>query len=83
MRNQAAVAGEGPGVPETFAPELRDANESRRASGLDEEAIERLISERTALRRAPRLPQLADAAAFLASVRAAAMILDVTCGMVI
>ncbi len=47
--------------------------------------IERVIGERTMLRRAPWLAQVAEVAAFLASDRAGAItgtIIDVTCGLV-
>jgi len=72
------------GVPETFALE-DDPNVSRRASGLTAEQIEAIIGPRTMLRHAPRLDQVAEAAAFLASDRAAGItgtILNVTCGLV-
>jgi len=72
------------GVPETFGrPD--DTNETRRSSGLDADAIERAIGGMAILGRAPRLAQVADAAAFLASDRAAAItstIVNVTCGLV-
>jgi len=51
----------------------------------DPEVLERMLAEATMLRRAPRLTQVAEVAAFLASDRAAAMtgtIANVTCGLV-
>lgn len=72
------------GVPETFALQ-DDPNPGRRASGLTAEQIEAIIGPGAMLRRAPRLDQVADAAAFLASDRAAGItgtILNVTCGLV-
>jgi NAD(P)-dependent dehydrogenase (short-subunit alcohol dehydrogenase family) len=73
------------GVPETFAPRESDTNVTRRASGLGPEDIERMIGPMTMLRTAPRLAQVADAAAFLASDGAAGItgtIVNVTCGLV-
>jgi NAD(P)-dependent dehydrogenase (short-subunit alcohol dehydrogenase family) len=72
------------GVPETFALE-HDTNPARRATGLNAEQIEALIAPRTMLQRSPRLAQVADAAAFLASDKAAGItgtVLNVTCGLV-
>jgi NAD(P)-dependent dehydrogenase (short-subunit alcohol dehydrogenase family) len=50
----------------------------------DPEVLERMLAEATMLRRAPRLAQVAEVAAFLASDRAAAMtatVANVTCGL--
>jgi NAD(P)-dependent dehydrogenase (short-subunit alcohol dehydrogenase family) len=72
------------GVPETFELE-HDTNETRRALGLSGEQIEAMIGPRTMLGRAPRLDQVAQTMAFLASERAAgitATTLNVTCGLV-
>ena len=49
------------------------------------ETVERMIAGMAMLRRAPRLAQVADVAAFLASDRASAMtatMANVTCGLV-
>jgi NAD(P)-dependent dehydrogenase (short-subunit alcohol dehydrogenase family) len=73
------------GVPETFAGGEHDTNSARRATGMTPEKIDELIGGLAALGRAPRLQQVADAAAFLASDRAAGMtgtIANVTCGLV-
>lgn len=72
------------GVPETFALE-EDTNPARVATGLTAEQIEAIIAPRTMLQRSPRLEQVAQAAAFLASDHAAGItgtILNVTCGLV-
>lgn len=72
------------GVPETFGME-HDSNASRRASGMKAEDIDRVISGMSMLRKAPRLAQFADTAAFLASDHAAAITattVNVTCGLV-
>jgi NAD(P)-dependent dehydrogenase (short-subunit alcohol dehydrogenase family) len=72
------------GVPETFELE-HDTNPARRAIGLSGEQIEAIIGPRTMLGRAPRLAQVAQSIAFLASDRAAgitATTLNVTCGLV-
>jgi NAD(P)-dependent dehydrogenase (short-subunit alcohol dehydrogenase family) len=72
------------GVPESFS-RPGDENVSRRASGMTPEGIEAFIGPRTLLQRAPRLAQVADTAAFLASDRAGAItctITNVTCGLV-
>jgi NAD(P)-dependent dehydrogenase (short-subunit alcohol dehydrogenase family) len=72
------------GVPETFDLE-HDTNPARRATGLTGEQIEGFIGHRTMLGRAPRLEQVAQSMAFLASDRAAGItgtILNVTCGLV-
>jgi NAD(P)-dependent dehydrogenase (short-subunit alcohol dehydrogenase family) len=72
------------GVPETFGME-DDSNPARRGTGMDAGDIERMIGPMTMLRRAPRLAQVADAAAFLASDRAAGItgtIVNVTSGLV-
>jgi NAD(P)-dependent dehydrogenase (short-subunit alcohol dehydrogenase family) len=52
--------------------------------GIDPADVERAIAAMAMLRRAPRLAQVADAAAFLASDRAAGItgtIVNVTCGL--
>ncbi|HEY3765854.1 MAG TPA: SDR family oxidoreductase, partial [Gaiellales bacterium] len=71
------------GVPETFGlPD--DTNEARRASGLGAADIERMLGPRTMLGHAPRLAQVADTAAFLASDRAGGItgtLVNVTCGL--
>lgn len=72
------------GVPETFGLE-NDTNATRRGLGLGPEDIERLIGPMAMLRHAPRLEEVADAAAFLASDRASGItgtIANVTCGLV-
>ena len=72
------------GVPETFGLE-HDSNRARSASGLTPEQIDAMIGGMAALGHAPRLQQVADTAAFLASDRAAGMtatIANVTCGLV-
>ena len=72
------------GVPETLTPEKIASVNSNMV--MDAAAIESLngrLAEMTMLRRAPRLAQVADVAAFLASDRAGAMtgtITNVTCG---
>jgi len=74
------------GVPETLSAEkIASVNSSM---SLDAAGIERMIeglAQMTMLRRAPRLAQVAEVAAFLASDRAGAMtgtITNVTCGLV-
>src|SRR5205823_539266 len=52
------------GVPETFGLE-DDTNEGRRATGMTGDDIERMLGPATMLRRAPRLAQVADTAAFM------------------
>lgn len=72
------------GVPETFALE-HDSNETRRAIAITPEQIEAMIGPRTMLGHAPRLAQVAQSIAFLASERAAGITgttLNVTCGLV-
>jgi NAD(P)-dependent dehydrogenase (short-subunit alcohol dehydrogenase family) len=72
------------GVPETFGLQ-DDPNAGRRATGMSAEDIERVLGPMTMLGHAPRLAQVADAAAFLASDRAAGMTgttVNVTCGLV-
>jgi NAD(P)-dependent dehydrogenase (short-subunit alcohol dehydrogenase family) len=72
------------GVPETFDLE-HDTNQARLALGLSGEQIEGMIAPRTMLGRAPRLADVAQSIAFLASDRAAgitATTLNVTCGLV-
>ena len=73
------------GVPETFGLE-DDASSTRMATGLTPEQIDAMIGPMTMLGHAPRLQQVADAAAFLASDRAGAItgtIVNVTCGLVV
>jgi NAD(P)-dependent dehydrogenase (short-subunit alcohol dehydrogenase family) len=73
------------GVPETFGLE-DDANSTRVATGMTPEQIEQLIGPMTMLGHAPRLQDVADTAAFLASDRAGSItgtIVNVTCGMVV
>ncbi|MEY2442847.1 MAG: Enoyl-(Acyl carrier protein) reductase [bacterium] len=56
------------------------------ATGMTPEAIEQIIGPMTMLGRPPRLQQVADTAAFLASDRAAAItgtIVNVTCGLAV
>lgn len=72
------------GVPETFSLE-DDTNTSRLASGMSAPDIERMLGPMTMLGHAPRLAQVADTAAFLASDRAGGItgtIVNVTCGLV-
>ncbi|RIK50470.1 MAG: 2-hydroxycyclohexanecarboxyl-CoA dehydrogenase [Chloroflexi bacterium] len=74
------------GVPETLTPEKIAA--VNRTMQLDSAGLERLVeglASMTMLRRAPSLANVADAAAFLASDRAAGItgtITNVTCGLV-
>jgi NAD(P)-dependent dehydrogenase (short-subunit alcohol dehydrogenase family) len=74
------------GVPETLSPEKIAATNSNMQ--LDVAGVQRIIegiSQMTMLRRAPRLAQVGEVAAFLASDRAGAMtatIANVTCGLV-
>jgi len=95
MRSLAAEVGEHgvrvvglwtAGVPETLSPEkIASVNSTM---DLDAAGVERMIeglAGMTMLRWAPRLAQVAEVAAFLASDRAAAMtgtITNVTCGLV-
>ena len=72
------------GVPETFGLE-DDTNTSRRASGIGAADIERMLGPMTMLGHAPRLDQVAETAAFLASDRAGGITgttVNVTCGLV-
>jgi NAD(P)-dependent dehydrogenase (short-subunit alcohol dehydrogenase family) len=72
------------GVPETFDLE-HDTNEARLALGITGEQIEGMLGPRTMLGRAPRLAQVAQSIAFLASDRAGAITattLNITCGLV-
>jgi NAD(P)-dependent dehydrogenase (short-subunit alcohol dehydrogenase family) len=72
------------GVPETFGLE-HDSNPNRAASGMTPADIEAMLGPMTMLKHAPRLQEVADAAAFLASDRAAgitASTINVTCGLV-
>jgi NAD(P)-dependent dehydrogenase (short-subunit alcohol dehydrogenase family) len=72
------------GVPETF-PADKDDPETRRRGGLTAGDIEALMGPMTMLKRPPRLDQVAETAAFLASDRAAAItatITNATCGLV-
>jgi NAD(P)-dependent dehydrogenase (short-subunit alcohol dehydrogenase family) len=57
------------GVPESFAAR-RSAEEAETAHGMSVAEIEAAIASMASLRRAPNLPLVADAAAFLASDRA-------------
>jgi NAD(P)-dependent dehydrogenase (short-subunit alcohol dehydrogenase family) len=70
------------GVQETLtSPKLRDVN----PDAPDPEDVIRMISGMTLLQRAPRLAEVAETAAFLASDRASgitASIANVTCGLV-
>jgi NAD(P)-dependent dehydrogenase (short-subunit alcohol dehydrogenase family) len=72
------------GVPETFGlPD--DTNETRRGSGMGAAEIDAMLGPMTMLGHAPRLDQVADAAAFLASDRAGGITgtrVNVTCGLV-
>jgi NAD(P)-dependent dehydrogenase (short-subunit alcohol dehydrogenase family) len=73
------------GVPETFGLQ-DDESSTRTATGMTPERIEQIIGPMTMLGHAPRLRQVADTAAFLASDRAAAItgtIVNVTCGLVV
>jgi NAD(P)-dependent dehydrogenase (short-subunit alcohol dehydrogenase family) len=70
------------GVPETLTKEKLGAVSD---SAPDPEELERMLGAMTMLGRAPRLHQVAEVAAFLASDRAAGMtatIANVTCGLV-
>lgn len=70
------------GVPETLS---REKITSVNADGPDPADVERMLAGMTMLRRTPRLAQVADVAAFLASDRASAItgtITNVTCGLV-
>ncbi len=72
------------GVYETFMLE-GDANVTRRASGVTAAQIDEMIGGIAALGRAPRLQEVAEAAAFLASDRASGTtgtVLNVTAGLV-
>jgi NAD(P)-dependent dehydrogenase (short-subunit alcohol dehydrogenase family) len=72
------------GVPETLTRE-KLASVNPAMEGIDPDFLVERISELTMLRRAPRLGQVADAAAFLASDRAGAVtgtIVNVTSGLV-
>jgi NAD(P)-dependent dehydrogenase (short-subunit alcohol dehydrogenase family) len=71
------------GVVETLTQEGLD--EVGGAGTPDPETVERMIAGAAMLRRAPRLDQVADVAAFLASDRASGMtatMANVTCGLV-
>lgn len=74
------------GVPETFEPSELDSNRARKESGLTPEQIDQAIGQRAALGHAPRLQQVADTAAFLASDQAGGItgtIVNVTAGLVL
>lgn len=74
------------GVPETFEPSELDSNVARKESGLSPEQIDEAIGQRAALGHAPRLQQVADTAAFLASDQAGGItgtIVNVTAGLVL
>ncbi|TCO62699.1 SDR family NAD(P)-dependent oxidoreductase [Actinocrispum wychmicini] len=58
------------GVPDTFAPEFAGTNPTRDATGMGPEDLERIISQLTMLRRAPRLADVVSTLTFLASDRA-------------
>jgi NAD(P)-dependent dehydrogenase (short-subunit alcohol dehydrogenase family) len=69
------------GVPETFTHRAEAGDTGAPTA----EEVDRMIGSMATLRRAPRLQQVADAAAFLASDRAAGTtgsIANVTCGLV-
>jgi NAD(P)-dependent dehydrogenase (short-subunit alcohol dehydrogenase family) len=71
------------GVPETLTKEKLAAVGGENVP--DPETVDRMIAQATMLRRTPRLAQVAETAAFLASDRAAAItgsITNVTCGLV-
>jgi enoyl-[acyl-carrier-protein] reductase (NADH) len=71
------------GVPETLTKEKLAAVGGEGVP--DPETVEQMLAGATMLRRAPRLAQVADVAAFLASDRAAAItstITNGTCGLV-
>jgi NAD(P)-dependent dehydrogenase (short-subunit alcohol dehydrogenase family) len=74
------------GIYDTFLPEEGgDTNTARRASGVTASQIDEMLGRIAALGRAPRLQEVADAAAFLASDRASATtgtVLNVTAGLV-
>ena len=92
MRQLAAEAG--PQGVRVLAIHTAGVVETLTREGLDEvggegtpdpETVERMIAGMAMLRRAPRLAQVADVAAFLASDRASAMtatMANVTCGLV-
>jgi NAD(P)-dependent dehydrogenase (short-subunit alcohol dehydrogenase family) len=72
------------GVYDTFLLD-GDTNVSRRASGLTATQIDAMIGGMAALGRAPRLAEVADTAAFLASDRASGItgtVVNVTAGLV-
>jgi NAD(P)-dependent dehydrogenase (short-subunit alcohol dehydrogenase family) len=72
------------GVADTFGRE-HDTNAARRATGFGPEEIDKLIGGMAPLRRAPRLQEVADTAAFLASDRASGItgtVASVTAGLV-
>ena len=58
-------------MPETFGL-ADDTNEARRGSGMGAAEIDAMLGPMTMLGHAPRLDQVADVAAFLASDRAGA-----------
>lgn len=71
------------GVPETFG--LDGDTNPNRPGAMTPADIERIMGPMTMLKHAPRLQEVADAAAFLASDRASGMtatIANVTCGLV-
>ncbi len=73
------------GVYDTFLGADGDPTTPARSSGVTATQIDRLIGNMAALGRAPRLEQVAEAAVFLASERAACTtgsVLNVTCGLV-
>ena len=74
------------GVAETLSPEkIASVNSTMQMDAAGVENLIERLGEMTMLRRAPRLAQVAEVAAFLASDRASAMtgtINNVTCGLV-
>ena len=74
------------GVAETLSPEkIASVNSTMQMDAAGVENLIERLGEMTMLRRAPRLAQVAEVAAFLASDRASAMtgtITNVTCGLV-
>lgn len=73
------------GIYDTFLSPDGDTNTTRRASGVSAAQIDEMLGAMAALGRAPRLREVADAAAFLASDRASATtgtVLNVTAGLV-
>ena len=72
------------GVRETFEFE-RSTNPMLKKFNLTPEGMEQMLGQRTMLGRLPRLAEVADTAAFLASDRASGItgtVVSVTCGLV-